>query len=57
MSNRKNRRKLDKGEIIGAIIFIALILGLILLGLTDSPDDNFSSSFFEDVSNAIQWKK
>ncbi|MCW8955644.1 MAG: hypothetical protein OQL09_02080 [Gammaproteobacteria bacterium] len=57
MINRKHRRKLDKSEIIGAIIFIALLLTLILLGLAYSPDDNFSSSFFEDVSNAVQWKK
>lgn len=56
MSNRKNRHRFDKSEIIGAIIFIALVLDLILLGLDYSHDDNFSSSFFEDVSNAIQWK-
>lgn len=57
MSNRKNRHKFEKSEIIGAIFFIALVLGLILLGLTYNQDENFSSSFFEDVSNAIQWKK
>lgn len=57
MSNRKNRKKLDISEFIGAIIFIALISGLILLGMAYTPDSNFSSSFFDDVSNAVQWKK
>lgn len=56
MGIRKQRHKFDKSEIIGAIIFIALILTLILLGLSYSPDGDFSSSFFEDVSNAIRWK-
>lgn len=53
----RKRKKLDNSQIIGAIIFIALILGLILLGIAYNPDNNFSSRFFEDVSNAIKWKK
>jgi len=56
MISHKKRHKFDKSEIIGAIIFITLILALVLLGLTYSPDAKFSSSFFEDVSNAVQWK-
>lgn len=56
MNSQKKRHEFDKSEIIGAIIFIALILALVLLGLTYSPDGTFSSSFFEDVSNAVQWK-
>ncbi|MFW2372955.1 MAG: hypothetical protein ACN4GM_07520 [Gammaproteobacteria bacterium] len=57
MSNRKKRHKFDRSEKIGAIIFIALILALVLLGLSYSPEGKFSSSFFDDVSNAVRWKK
>ena len=57
MSNRNKRHKFDKSEIISAIIFILLIFTLALLGFTYNPDGTFSSSFFDDVSNAVQWKK
>ena len=56
MSKGKKHHNLDKSQIIGAIIFIVLIISLILLGLTYDPDGQYTSSFFEDVSNAIQWK-
>ena len=53
MKKTTNRKPLDIGNIIGAIIFIALFLGLIYLGLTANNEDPFNSSFFEDVGKVM----
>ncbi len=50
----KKRHKIDKAQIFGAIIFIALFIGLIYLGLTTETDDQFDNSFFDDVGRAMQ---
>ena len=54
MPNKKKRKNIDPAQIIGAIIFIALFLGLIFLGLYVENDGNFDSSFFEDVGRAMK---
>jgi len=51
---QKKRRSYDWGQIIGAIIFIALFIGLIILGLSSETDSQFDNSFFEDVSKAMK---
>ncbi len=51
---KKKRRSIDKGQLIGAIIFIALFVGLIILGLTSETDSQFDNSFFEDIGRAMQ---
>jgi len=51
---QKNRRSYDWGQIIGAIIFIALFIGLIVLGLSSETDNQFDNSFFEDIGKAMQ---
>jgi len=56
MPKKTRRRSTDPGQIIGAIIFISLLLGLIVLGLLYESGSQFSGSFFDDVSNAMQWK-
>ena len=55
----KKRKKLNKpatGQIIGAILFISLMVGLVMFAAGYNADESFSSSFFEDVSNAVQWR-
>ncbi len=53
MPNKK-RNSIDKGQIIGAIIFIALFVALVYLGLTSETDSQFDNSFFDDVGRAMQ---
>jgi len=50
----KKRRKIDWGQVIGAIVFIALFIGLILLGLNTDSDRQFDNSFFEDIGKAMK---
>ena len=53
MKKTTKRKPIDIGNIIGGVIFIALFLGLIYLGLTANNEDPFNSSFFEDVSKVM----
>lgn len=57
MKKTKHKKKLDVGQLIGAIIFIFLFISLILLGVFYESSVEFTSSFFEDVSDAIKWKR
>ena len=57
MPKSKKTRNYDLGQVIGGIIFISLLLGLVLFGMFYETGSQFDSSFFEDVSNAIQWKQ
>lgn len=50
------RRSTDPAQIIGAIIFITLLLGLIILGIVYESGTQFEGKFFDDVGNAIKWK-
>jgi len=50
----KKKHNIDKGQVIGAIIFIAIFIGLVYLGLTSEPDSQFDNSFFEDVGRAMK---
>ncbi len=55
---RKNKaRSYDIGQIIGAVIVIGIFAGLVLLAIFSQDDNAFSSSFFDDVARAIQWKQ
>lgn len=55
MSHSKKKRKADIGQIATAIVFIILLLGLVILGITYEPGNQFSNSFFDNVANAIRW--
>lgn len=57
MKKTKRKKKLDVGQLIGAIIFIFLFVTLILLGVFYESSVEFTSSFFEDVSDAIKWNR
>ena len=54
MPKKHKRKTIDLGQVIGAIIFIALFLGLIFLGIYVENDGNFDSSFFEDVGRVME---
>jgi len=54
MAKKHKRSKVDKGQIIGAIIFISLFIGLILLGLFYESGSQFDSSFFDDLGRVMQ---
>ncbi len=54
MSKKNNNRGIDWAQVIGAVIFIALFVGLILLGLFGGNDGQFDNSFFEDIGEAMK---
>lgn len=54
MPQKHKRSTLDTGNIIGAIIFIALFAGLILLGIYAEDPEHFNGSFFEDIGKIMQ---
>lgn len=56
MQKKTRRRSTDPAQIIGAIIFITILLGLIILGVVYESGSQFSGSFFDDVGNTMQWK-
>lgn len=56
MPKKIKRRSTDPGQIIGAVIFITLLLGLIYLGMVYESGSQFTGGFFDDVGNAMQWK-
>lgn len=56
MPKKNKRRSTDPAQIIGAVIFITILLVLILLGLMYESGSQFDNSFFDDVGNRMQWK-
>ena len=56
MKNRSKRSTFDWGRLISAIVFVVVMFGLVLFAMYYDPERQFSNSFFEDVSNAIQWR-
>ncbi len=53
MPQKHKKRRLDWGQIIGAIIFITLFLSLIIFGLLNGSDGQFQNSFFEDIGRVM----
>jgi len=53
---KKRKKKIDLGEVIGGIIFISLFLGLLWLAIFYDSNVEITSSFFEDVSEAMKWR-
>jgi hypothetical protein len=53
---KKHKKKIDLGEVIGGIIFLCLFLGLVWLGIFYDSNVEYTSSFFEDVSEAMKWQ-
>jgi len=54
MPGKRKHKKIDLGQIIGAIIFIVIFIALIILGIYVENDGNFDSSFFEDVGRVME---
>jgi len=50
----QKRKQIKWGQVLGAIIFTALFVGLILLGLYIDNDGQFDSTFFEDVGKTME---
>jgi len=57
MKKPKRKKKLDIGQLIGAGVFILLFVALVLLGVFYDSNVEFTSTFFEDVSDAIKWNR
>lgn len=57
MPHKNKYRSVDIGQIIGAAIFIALLVGLIYLGLNSETPEHFDGSFFEDIGKVMQEKE
>ena len=53
MPQKHKKRPIDRGQIIGAIIFIALFVGLIIFGLLNGSDAQFQNGFFEDIGRVM----
>lgn len=56
MPNKRKSKAFPTAEVVGGIIFVSLFISLILLAVFYDSSIEFTSSFFEDVSEAIQWK-
>jgi hypothetical protein len=56
MKKSKKHKQFDLGRLFAAIVFVVLMFGLVLFTVYYDPDKQFSNSFFEDISNAIQWR-
>jgi len=54
--SKKHKKKIDLGEVIGGILFLCLFLGLMYLGIFYESNVEITSSFFEDVSEAMKWR-
>ena len=50
----KKKKPIDIGNIIGAVIFILLFLGLVWLGLYGDTGNTYESSFFDDIGSAMK---
>ena len=57
MKKTRQHNEFGLARIIGALIFALLLLGLVVFTFTYDPEKQFSSSFFEDVSDAVQWRQ
>ena len=56
MKTRKKHSEFSIGRLIGAIVFVLLMFGLVIFTIYYDPNKQFSSSFFDDVSKAVQWR-
>ncbi len=56
MPDKQHRSSVNLAQVAGATLFISLFIGLILLAIFYQPDNSFSSNFFDDVANKMQWK-
>jgi len=54
MPQKTKHRKIDWGQVIGAVIFIALFVVLIYLGVYSDENRQFDNSFFEDIGKVMQ---
>lgn len=54
---KKIFKKFDLGEVIGAIIFLSLFIGLILLAIYYESNIDLNNSFFEDVAETMKWQQ
>jgi len=57
MPKKRKNKTIDLGQIIGAIIFISLFLGLLWLAIFYDSNVEYTSTFFEDVSEAMKWQQ
>lgn len=56
MKKQSKRSQITGGQIFGVIFFISLLIGLVVFAAGYTPGSDYSNSFFEDVSNAVQWR-
>jgi len=54
MPNKRKSKPFPTAEVIGGIIFVSLFISLILLAVFYDSSVEFTSSFFEDVADAMQ---
>jgi len=50
----QKRKHIEWGQVLGAVIFIAIFVGLIFLGLYVDNGGQFDSNFFEDVGKTME---
>ena len=56
MKSTKKRKSIDWGRLVTAIVFVVLMFGLVLFAVYYDPERKYSNSFFDDISNAVQWR-
>lgn len=55
MKKLKRNKDLTPGKIIAAILFVALLSGLVIFTIYYDPNDQYSNSFFDDVSETMKF--
>ncbi len=56
MNKNRNPNGVSFGHVVGAVIFILVIIGLVLFAAGYNADDRYSNGFFNDVSSAVHWR-
>ncbi|MDH5765514.1 MAG: hypothetical protein OEZ38_05805 [Gammaproteobacteria bacterium] len=54
MNKPNKNNQLTTSNIIAAILFALLLIGLILFATYYNPDDQYSSSFFDNISDFMK---
>jgi hypothetical protein len=56
MSKNRKPNSMTSGHVIGGVIFILIMIGLVLFAAGYDPETPYSTPFFDNVANAVQWR-
>lgn len=56
MKQKRKPKKVDIGNIISAIVFAVILIGIVAYAFLYDKNAQLNSSFFDDVARSIKWK-